>query len=583
MSDIIIPDSSNIEEVVREERKLAASTNQIIKDFWKPNRKQERFLRIPFSIKEGFYGGGAGSGKSDVLLMYGIVHELYKNPKFKQVFMRRTHADLKKEIVQRSRELYRRFGASFNQSDMVWTFPRLDQYGSGAKNEGSMIFLGHCENEVDVHMYDSMEICLYSPDELTNCTEYIYLYITFERNRAPKDAGLPSITRGAGMPGGIGHTFVKKRFVDPNPAGNEILVGKGGNKRIYVHATLADNQDHIDPTYSQSLEGLNDAEKKAKKYGDWSAYLGQVFDEFRDKHYPDEPENALHVVTPFDIPYWWPKFVVGDWGYRAMTYIIFVAISPNKRAYVYREIYWTKTKIEEWAPILKAYIEADQPRVIKFCRSTSQDRGQENTVQQQIEDAIGRPIELSSNTAGSRVAGKLLLHEFLRWREKPVITQEMMPVYNEEKAMWILRNKGLLDYKLYLKLFDPPEPEVGLPKLQIFRCDQNDHVGHTNCCPLLIDSIKACSYDKPKNNKPAEDVAEFDGDDPYDTLRYAIDSAEQYFNESTEEMKRLQNEAAIMQKLHETQDFTAFYRNMRQIEADGRPMMIKSKYHRGKR
>ena len=72
---------------------------------WKPEAKQEIFLAIPFTIKEGAYLGGAGSGKSDVLLMYGIVHRLHTFPKFKQVFMRRTYPQLRNEIVPRSREI----------------------------------------------------------------------------------------------------------------------------------------------------------------------------------------------------------------------------------------------------------------------------------------------------------------------------------------------------------------------------------------------------------------------------------------------------------------------------------------------
>ena len=158
-----------------------------------------------------------------------------------------------------------------------------------------MIFLGHCENEDDVHQYDTMQICLYTPDELTSITEWIYTYITFQRNRAPKDSGLPSITRAAGMPGGIGHTWTYKRFIKPYPKGGKIIVGKGGNKRIYIHSTLEDNK-HIDPTYKQSLQGITiEAERKAKLLGDWDAYQGQVFDEFRDRKFEDEPANAIHV------------------------------------------------------------------------------------------------------------------------------------------------------------------------------------------------------------------------------------------------------------------------------------------------
>ena len=96
---------------------------------WRPEPKQELFLVIPTTVKEAFYGGGAGSGKSDVLLLYGIVHRWHEHPKFKQVFMRRTYPELRNEIIPRSRELYRRFGATLNKTEMCWTFPRTDQYG----------------------------------------------------------------------------------------------------------------------------------------------------------------------------------------------------------------------------------------------------------------------------------------------------------------------------------------------------------------------------------------------------------------------------------------------------------------------
>jgi len=552
------------------------------KNSWRANRKQEVFLSIPVTIKEAFYGGGAGSGKSDVLLVYGIVHKWHENPRFKQVFMRRTFPELKNEIVPRSREIFPKFGATFNKTDMAWTFPREDQFGARelSSNSGAMILLGHCEEEKNVHQYDSMEISLFTPDEVTSLTEYIYLYIAFERNRAPKDSGLPSITRGAGMPGGIGHTFVKKRFVDPYPAGGKIIVGRGGNKRIYVHATLADNVDHIDPTYAQSLDGRPDAERKAKKFGDWSAYLGQVFDEFRDKKYPDEPDNALHCVPPFEIPHWWPKMIIGDWGFAAMTYIGFYAISPSKRLYLYRELNWLKTKISEWAPIVRGFADKENPRVIKFCKSAGQDRGQEHTIAQQISEELGQPIELSNNASGSRVAGKMLIHEYIRWKQKPPLPQNEMLIFDEERARWLLRNKGLIEYKAYLRLFDPPEEETNIPRLQIFKCEDEHHDAHPNCCPIMVDSIKACSYDKPKNNKPAEDVAEFEGDDPYDDLRYACDSAERFFEEAADEFKKIERQEELLRRLTSTGDFTAFYRNMRTVESNNEVLAVSRFHHR---
>jgi hypothetical protein len=522
---------------------------------WKPSPKQVEFLSIPTSIKEGFYGGGAGSGKSELLLMYPIVHKWHMNHKFKQVFMRRTFPELRNEIIPRSREFYTRFGATLNKTEMCWTFPREDQYGgTGMGNAGAMIFLGHCENEDDVKKYDTMEINLYTPDELTSYTEWIYLYIGFTRVRT-SDVNLPAIIRAAGMPGGIGHSFVKKRFVDPYPKGGKIIVGKGGNKRIFIFATQADNP-YIDPNYKKSLEALPEAEKNAKLHGDFNSYLGQVFTEFRDRMMMDEPSNALHVIEPFNIPSWWPRIVVGDWGFAAMTWIGWVAISPNRRIYIYREQHWIKTKIAEWAPHLKVFIDREHPRLIKFCKSAKQDRGQEHTIQEQIESELNLQIELSDNSPGSRVSGKQLIHEYLRWKPKDQF-QVDIGKYDDEYAMWILRNRGMVEYKSYMDSFLPQEPETNIPKLQIFK----------DACPVLVEAIKACSYDKPKNNKPAEDIAEFDGDDPIDALRYIVDAAEGFFDESNQEFKKIQAQQELIQRLSSNNDWTAFYRNMAKIES----------------
>jgi len=521
---------------------------------WVPHKKQAEFLAIPFSIKEAFYGGGAGSAKTETLLNYGIIHRLHENPRFKQVVLRRTFPELRNEIVPRSKLIYTKFDAKFNSQQMTWTFP-----------SGAMIFLGHCENENDVHQYDSMEITLFTPDELTSLTEWMYLYIAFERGRSAKNSGLPAIIRAAGMPGNIGHSWVKKRFIDPYPEGGKVILGRGGNKRVFIHATLADNP-HIDPGYAQSLEGLPEAEKQAKKYGKWDAYLGSVFEEFRDRHYPDEPENAVHVIEPFKIEVWWPKLVAIDWGFNppAMTYALFAAISPEKKVIAYRERHWQKTKIEDWCAELVPYLDEDNPRVIKLCGSARQDRGQEHTIHQQVESALGRPVSLTVNSSGSRVAGKMLLHEYLRWKPKYIAVKPKLP-FNQEHAQWILRNRGMKEYNSYLHSFVDELPEGNLPKLLMF-----------TECQLLAAAIKLASYDKTN----PQDVAEFPGDDPYDTIRYIIDEADRFFNDVTGEAAKLEAREQLVKELETTQDMTAFYRNARTLEVMDKGTKAVRRYHR---
>jgi hypothetical protein len=150
----------------------------------------------------------------------------------------------------------------------------------------------------------------------------------------------------------------------------------------------------------------------------------------------------------------------------------------------------------------------------------------------------------------------MLIHEYLRWQPK-LVNESEKGVYDDEYAMWILRNRGMNEYKSYIASFNPTEPETNIPKLQIF----------SGACPILVEAIKACSYDKPKNNKPAEDIAEFEGDDPIDGLRYLVDAAEGFFDESNEEFKRIQVEDQLVQRLNNTQDWTAFYRNMSKVES----------------
>jgi hypothetical protein len=528
---------------------------------WKPTKPQSLFASLPWSIKEAFFGGGAGGGKSDLLLMLVLLLQLYLNPRFKQLFTRRTFKELKLEIVPRSREIYRKFGATFNQSDMAWTFPREDQLGgTGGRNEGAMVFFGHCEHEKDVHNYDSMEINLFTPDELTSFTEYMYLYIALTRVRT-SDPNLPAIIRGAGMPGGDGHIFVKKRFVDPAPEGGVIIRGKAGLKRFYVHATLLDNP-HIDPGYRQSIDALPEAERRAK-LGDWNAFQGQVFNEFREFRYPEEPDNALHVIDSFEIPEWWPRIVIGDWGFKAMTWIGFAAIAPNGRVYIYRELWWRETKISEWAPIVKDFINRENVKLVKFCKSAGQDRGQEHTIQQQLIDELGRDVELTTNSPGSRIAGKMLIHEYLRWKPKPKPPAEEQLEFNEMFAMQVLRLKGQQAYEEYLNLFVPKNDDEVIPRLIIF-----------NSCPILIEAIKSCSYDK----KRIEDIAGFDGDDPIDGLRYIVDAVDSYVKMAGNEMERIHKQEQILNQLQNSQDYTAFYRNSRTLESEQKIKPLR-RYH----
>lgn len=537
---------------------------------WKPNNpKQIAFLGLPNSIFEGLFGGGAGTGKSEILMMYSIVRGWYNQQGFKQLFLRRTYPELKREIIPRSQDMYARLGGKFNKSDLVWTFPREDQYGSGFANDGGMIFFGHCEHEKDAKNYDGVEINLLSFDEITSFTEYIYTYIALSRVRT-SNPNLPAVVRSSGMPGDVGHTFVKKRFIDPCPTGNKLILGKGGNKRIYIHTTLNDNIDG-DPTYGQKLDGLNEAERKAKKFGDWTSFEGTVFDELRDKHHVGEPEHAVHVVEPFAIPDHWPKVIAIDWGYAANCSVGFAAISPEPRTYVYRRLGFKRKKIEEWAPDVRFFVDKDKPIDAVICHSAGQNRGDAQNIHQQVSEALGIPFRLGER---DRIGGKTLIHEYLRWKEPDVVKVDPNQ-YSHDTAQWLLRNKSLAEYNRYIASFTETPKQV-LPKLRFFDTPEVRNI---------LDALRACTYAKSSTDgKAKEDVAEFEGDDDYDMLRMLVRSADQFMGMGSETQAKLTAIENVNQQLLKTADVTAYYRNMRKLESEERgAMKVVKRFHRGRR
>lgn len=525
---------------------------------WQPSLKQEKFLQVPLTVKEAFYGGAVQSGKSDVLIMYPIIHGWHLHPEFKGVYFRRTMPELRNEVIPRAEKYFSKFGATFNETKSLFTFP-----------SGALFFFSYCQYEKDVHNYDSMQINYAAFDELTSFTEWMYLYIMIERVRIPKylTGILPAIVRSGSNPGNIGHAWTFKRFIKPHPEGGILMKGKGDIKRIFIPATIMDNP-HADDDYKKGLDALPDAERKAKKEGDWNAYEGQVFEEFREFAFPGEPPHALHVKKPFEIPEYWPRILIGDWGFKAYTYLAWTAISPNRQAYVYREQYWLKTKIEEWAPYVKEYIDKENPRLVKFCQSAGQQRGQEHTIQEQISSALDIPIELTTNSPGSRIAGKILLHEYFRWKETYQPKQDIQE-YDNEKALWLLRNRPPKEYHSYLKSFDPTEEFEILPKLLIF-----------DTCEMLIQTIKSCVYAKPREGIVIEDVAQFEGDDPYDVIRYTVDAVDNFFETSVKEFEMVKKREALVKRLADTKDWTAYYRSMEAIESRNAPMKVARRFHR---
>ncbi len=274
-------------------------------------KKQKAF--IDAAEDEVLFGGAAGGGKSYGQMVDALLFALMY-PASKQLILRRTFAELDKSLIRTSLALYPRDIYTFNSSSHTGRF----------KN-GSVIDFGYCAAENDVYQYQSAEYDVVRFDELTHFTETQYIYLI---SRVRGANSYPKQIKSSTNPGGVGHSWVKERFVDAWRAG-ESFVGGDGMKRIFIPSLLDDNKFLLlgDPEYKSRLLALPEREKKALLYGDWNIFEGQYFTEFsRDKH----------VISPFEIPEGWRKYRTVDYGLDRLA-CLWIAVSPDGHAYVYRE------------------------------------------------------------------------------------------------------------------------------------------------------------------------------------------------------------------------------------------------------
>ena len=175
-----------------------------------PTERQREFLRL--EDKEVLYGGAAGGGKTDALLMAALQYA--DRPGYKAILFRRTFQDLKlpEALIPRSKE-WLTGQARWNENDHQWTFERE---GVPASQAAVLVF-GYLATENDKYRYQGAAFDFIGFDELTQFTESQYRYL-FSRLRRAADSDIPPRMRAASNPGGVGHDWVRDRFGLYRPA-----------------------------------------------------------------------------------------------------------------------------------------------------------------------------------------------------------------------------------------------------------------------------------------------------------------------------------------------------------------------------
>lgn len=240
-----------------------------------PTSRQWAFLLL--DCKEALYGGQAGGGKSDALLMAAL--QYVDTPNYHAILFRRTYADLERPgaLIPRSHEWLHDTDAHWN--GRRWMFP-----------SGAVLDFGYLDNANDVYRYQSSEYQFLGFDELTQFEEGWYRYL-FSRARGARYSAAPVRVRDASNPGGIGHEWVRRRFFDDGFV----------NGRAFVPARLEDNPYLDIAEYDESMKELDPITYAQLRHGDWNVQAHGPFFDRKTIPLLDEPENKEGLIRMWDL------------------------------------------------------------------------------------------------------------------------------------------------------------------------------------------------------------------------------------------------------------------------------------------
>ena len=263
---------------------------------WRPlPGSQHKFSRCP--VYEALYEGTRGNGKTDSLIMDFAQHcGRGFGVNWRGILFRQTYPQLADVVAKSKKWFYQIFpGARFNAADYTWKWP-----------DGEELLLRHMKSEDDYWNYHGHEYPWIGWEELTNWPNSL-CYDKMKACSRSSHPGMPRKYRATCNPYGVGHGWVKMRFIDPAPA-MQIIDDQLG-QRVRIHGDVEENTRLLaaDPEYIAKLDAIEDENlRKAWRYGAWDIVAGGIFTEVW--------EPSKHVLSPFDIPKTWRVDRSFDWG-----------------------------------------------------------------------------------------------------------------------------------------------------------------------------------------------------------------------------------------------------------------------------
>ncbi len=263
---------------------------------WAPQiGPQKALIDCPFPLV--MFGGSRGGGKTDGILgKFGIGAETY-GKQFNAVFFRREMPQ-QDDLIERAKEIFLPLGAQWADQKKTFTF-----------NAGARVRFRPLENIADAEKYQGQSLSHACVEEAGNYADPAPIDRLFGCLRS--SAGIPVQLILTCNPGGVGHQWLKSRFIDPAPAGMQPLSWKLPNGKeiryVYIPSRVTDNKIllHNDPGYVDRLYLTGSPELvRAWLFGDWNVTVGAYYPEF----------GVQHIHAPCELPEHWLRFRAIDWG-----------------------------------------------------------------------------------------------------------------------------------------------------------------------------------------------------------------------------------------------------------------------------
>lgn len=379
------------------------------------------------------YGGSAGGGKTDGMLMIALIAALT----FSGInigYFRRNFPQLEGPggAMLRSRYLFEGLG---RLADKRWTMTTK-----------SIVQFCHCSNATDVFNYQSQQFDIMLFDESTQFTKDMIDYLLTRNRKTIGDDRFKPFAVMATNPGGVGHGVFKERFVQlPSIEEPHDYRYDSGIvlKHVFIPSKLSDNQILVqrDPGYANRI-GTNELNRKMLLDGDWDVFAGQAYSEL---------SRDVHLIDPFEIESHWNRIAAYDHGFNHPFSYAEAAVDDDGNVYLYKHVSKRLLRPDEIVPLIKSdgyklqYIHAGHD-----LWSRQRDGGK--TVAESFQ-TMGIFMQRANI---DRVQGVQQVRDYLSWKNKLEVNGQKV---DGKPRFYIFKNCQEVYNNLAERIFDPNHPE----------------------------------------------------------------------------------------------------------------------------